>query len=254
MLTKVFPAHVKAAGEQDGLATGQFEAIVSVFGNVDHGGDVVLPGAFSRSLSEWKAAGDPIPVIWSHQIGDPDSHIGVVLDAEELLAGDERLPEKLRGNGGLWVRGQLDLDEPRAAKVHRLLKGRRVKQFSFSYDVRDGALGERDGEKVYELRDLDVFEVGPTLLGMNAATDLVGAKSDRRVEVHGYPQHLGPVIFKAVEEALAAHDSTKQAKPVPAADEEPAVDGPLAKSAEPTLSPASVLLSLQVDALAYGLD
>lgn len=236
MLTKAFPAHVKAAGEQDGLAAGQFEAIVSVFGNVDHGGDVVLPGAFSRSLSEWKAAGDPIPVIWSHQIGDPDSHIGVVLDAEELLAGDERLPEKLRGNGGLWVRGQLDLDEPRAAKVHRLLKGRRVKQFSFSYDIRDGALGERDGEKVYELRDLDVFEVGPTLLGMNAATDLVGAKAG-----------TCPTCGQS--------DSTK-ATPVPAAADGTPTPASLAPAppAEPVLRSADVLLSLQVDALAYDLD
>ncbi len=236
MRTKAFPAYVKAAGEQDGLDAGQFEAIVSVFGNVDHGGDVVLPGAFSRSLSEWKAAGDPIPVIWSHQIGDPDSHIGVVLEAEELLAGDDRLPEKLRDNGGLWVRGQLDLDEPRAAKVHRLLKGRRVKQFSFSYDIRDGALGERDGRDVYELRDLDLYEVGPTLLGMNASTDLIGAKA-------------------GTCPTCGQHDSTK-AKPAPAADDTeptPAEQAP-ATPVEPTLSPASVLLSLQVDALAYGLD
>ncbi|WP_431881566.1 HK97 family phage prohead protease [Micromonospora chalcea] len=237
MRTKAFAAHIKAAGEQDGLEAGQFEAVVSVFGNVDHGGDVVLPGAFSRTLADWKASGDPIPVIWSHQIGDPESHIGYVLDAVELLAGDERLPEKLRGNGGLWVRGQLDLDEPRAAKVHRLLKGRRVKQFSFSYDVADAAWGERDGEKVLELRDLDLFEVGPTLLGMNAATDLVAAKSDT-CPTCGH-----------------TNDSIK-AKPGPAiADEEPApatVPAP-AKSIEPSLSPASVLLSLQVDALAYGL-
>lgn len=236
MLTKAFPAHVKAAGEQDGLQQGQFEAIVSVFGNVDHGGDVVLPGAFSRSLSAWKASGDPIPVIWSHQIGDPESHIGVVLDAEELLAGDERLPEKLRDNGGLWVRGQLDLDEPRAAKVHRLLKGRRVKQFSFSYDIADGAWGERDGEKVYELRDLDLFEVGPTLLGMNASTDLVGAKA-------------------GICPTCGQPDSTK-AKPAPAAADDEPTPAPLAPAAddEPTLRSADVLLSLQVDALAYGLD
>lgn len=237
MRTKAFPAHVKAAGEQDGLAAGQFEAIVSVFGNVDHGGDVVLPGAFSRSLAEWKAAGDPIPVIWSHQIGDPDSHIGVVLDAAELLAGDERLPEKLRDNGGLWVRGQLDLDEPRAAKVHRLLKGRRVKQFSFSYDIRDGALGERDGRDVYELRDLDLFEVGPTLLGMNAATDLVGAKA-------------------GTCPACGQPDSTK-AKPGPATDDAtptPADEQAPAEAVEPVLRSADVLLSLQVDALAYDLD
>ena len=234
MRTKAFPAHIKAAGEQDGLQPGQFEAIVSVFGNVDHGGDVVMPGAFSRSLAGWKTSGDPIPVIWSHQIGDPDSHIGVVVDAAELLAGDERLPEKVRDLGGLWVRGQLDMDEPKAAKIHRLLKGRRVKQFSFSYDVAEGAWGERDGERVFELRDLDVFEVGPTLLGMNAATDLVAAKA-------------GPC-------PTCKTDST--AKPAPAATDDgptPAAPAP-AVPVEPTLSPASVLLSLQVDALAYDLD
>lgn len=238
MRTKAFPAHVKAAGEQDGLAAGQFEAIVSVFGNVDHGGDVVLPGAFSRTLAEWKASGDPIPVIWSHQIGDPESHIGYVVDAAELLAGDERLPEKLRANGGLWVRGQIDMDEPRAAKVHRLLKGRRVKQFSFSYDTADGAWGERDGREVYELRDLDLFEVGPTLLGMNAQTELVGAKADQ------CPACGHTTDSTKAKPAPAAPDNT----PTPASEQAPA------ESAEPTLSPASVLLSLQVDALAYDLD
>jgi hypothetical protein len=237
MRTKAFAAHVKAAGEQDGLATGQFEAIVSVFGNVDHGGDVVLPGAFSRSLAAWKASADPIPVIWSHQIGDPDSHIGVVLEAEELLAGDDRLPEKLRDLGGLWVRGQLDVDEPRGAKVHRLLKGRRVKQFSFSYDIADGGWGEREGREVYELRDLDLFEVGPTLLGMNAATELVGAKA-------------GPTC-----PSCGHTDDSAKAKPAPAVpDEEPTESTPPAKSQEPNLSPADALLSLQVLAFACDLD
>jgi HK97 family phage prohead protease len=237
MRTKAFRAHVKA-DDRDGLEPGQFDAVVSVFGNVDHGGDVVMPGAFSRTLTEWKSSGDPIPVIWSHQIGDPESHVGYVVDAAELLPGDERLPDKLKNNGGLWVRGQLDLDAPRAATVHRLLKGRRVKQFSFSYDVRDGALGERDGERVYELRDLELFEVGPTLIGMNAATELVGAKSVHHCRT-----------------CTCGDNDSKQAKPAPAnGDEEQPGDGPEAKSTAPSLSPADVLLSLQVDALAYDLD
>lgn len=172
MQTKAFPAYVK-----DGLEAGQFEAIVSVFNTRDYGGDVVMPGAFSRSLSEWKAKGDPIPVIWSHQIGDPESHIGVVVEAAELQAGDDRLPVKIRGNGGLWVRAQLDLEEPRAAKVHKLLKDRRVTQFSFTYDVAKGAPVDWEGRKSFGLYDLTLHEVGPTLLGMNPETALVGAKA-----------------------------------------------------------------------------
>ena len=48
----------KADGE-----TGTFEATVAVFGNVDRGGDRIMPGAFKDTLERWKASGDPIPVI-----------------------------------------------------------------------------------------------------------------------------------------------------------------------------------------------
>ena len=157
------PARVKAAG--DNAEAGTFVAIVSVFGNVDTYGDVVASGAFTETLAEWAASGDPIPVVWSHEWNDPDSHIGVVLDAIET---DE----------GLQITGQLDLDEPKSSKVFRLLKERRVTQFSFAYEVREGAWAERDGREVYELRRLGLIEVGPTLVGVNSATRLLDAKSE----------------------------------------------------------------------------
>lgn len=50
MKTKMFDAKVKAVGPDGGLEEGQFEAIVSVFGNEDSFGDVVLPGAFKNDL------------------------------------------------------------------------------------------------------------------------------------------------------------------------------------------------------------
>ena len=87
MLTKDFAAKVKAAGPGDGLEEGQFKAIVSVFGNVDVVGDVVMPGAFENDLKRWEDSGDSMPVIWSHDWSDPFSHIGEVLKAEEVEAG-----------------------------------------------------------------------------------------------------------------------------------------------------------------------
>jgi HK97 family phage prohead protease len=161
------------AGEQDGLAAGQFEAIVAVFGNKDSWGDIIVPGAFEADLAAWKASGDPIPVIWSHQWGDPDAHIGVVLEAREVAAGE------LGGEhpAGLWVKGQLDDDNPVATRVHKLLKGRRVKQFSFAYDEIDSGPGTHNGVEGWLLKALKTFEVGPTLVGMNQETTLLGAKS-----------------------------------------------------------------------------
>jgi HK97 family phage prohead protease len=144
-------------------AQGQFEAIVSVFGNVDLGGDRVVKGAFTKSLAEWQAKqanGRPIPVIFSHQWENLDAHIGEVLAAEER---DE----------GLYVKAQLEMDEPFAARVFKKLQKGTIAEFSFAYDVRDSK--RQNGAN--ELLDLDLIEVGPTLKGMNPATDLLGVKA-----------------------------------------------------------------------------
>ena len=161
MKTKNLSAQVKATGGD----TGEFEAIVAVFGPVDSGGDVIVKGAFADTLKEWQDSGDPIPVVWSHDSNDPFSHIGSVVEASETET-------------GLLVKGQLDLDNPKAAQVHKLLKGRRVTQFSFAYSVLDSGPVEVDGVKATELRSLKLYEVGPTLVGMNQSTELLSAKSD----------------------------------------------------------------------------
>lgn len=197
--TKAFPAHFKAADD----GSGEFEAIVAVFGNVDHQGDRIVEGAFANTLAEWKTSGDPIPVIHSHQWHDLDAHIGEVLDAEELSPGDERLPDSLKELGGLWIKGQNDMDDPMAAKAHRLMQRRRLREFSFAYDVRED--GEKRGEDgVNELTDLDLFEVGPTLKGANPATALVGAKAIPTEVLDDIEAGHGKAIRDAVANALAA--------------------------------------------------
>nr|BEK68849.1 hypothetical protein KPHV_60760 [Kitasatospora purpeofusca] len=194
--TKECHARVKAAGAADGLAEGQFTALVSVFGNEDSVGDVVQPGAFTKTLADWRAKGDPIPVIWSHDWGDPFSHVGIVLSANET-------PD------GLEVTGQIeDVDtNPKAAQVYRLLKGRRVTQFSFAYDIEEGAWveGQDDDGRYYgyyELRELKLYEVGPCLVGANQETELLAAKA--RSIVDGLK--VGRVLAqKHIDSLTAAH-------------------------------------------------
>ncbi|MFV8127535.1 HK97 family phage prohead protease [Streptomyces syringium] len=191
MLTKDAPARVKAVGEGDGLGAGEFTALVSVFGNEDSAGDVVMPGAFADDLARWKNSGDPIPVIWSHDWGDPFSHIGSVTEAKETPA-------------GLLVTGQLDLANPKAEQVFRLLKGRRVTQFSFAYDILDGGWGEREGGEVYELRKLKVHEVGPCLVGANQETELLAAKAARVASGAKAGRVLSQKNFEALTAAYTA--------------------------------------------------
>lgn len=167
MRVKTVPAQIKMAEEKDGQDSGEFEAIVSAFGNTDAVGDVVLEGAFQKSLERWEKSGDPIPVIWSHDHGNPDAHIGKVLESKEI------------SQKGLWIKGIIDMDEPFAQKVHRLMKSRRVTKFSFAYDMKDFEENDQGG---FDLKELDVWEVGPTLIPANDQTELLAVKNLLRNE------------------------------------------------------------------------
>lgn len=154
----------------EGDEKGRFEAIVSVFNNVDLQGDRVMPGAFEKSIAAWRKSGDPIPIIWSHEWGDPFAHIGYANpnDVEEMTGGKAGTPD------GLLVKGHLDVHKPFASQVYDLMKDRRVKEFSFAYDVVHESMGD---DKANELHELSIIEAGPTLKGANPDTVSLGVKS-----------------------------------------------------------------------------
>lgn len=166
MPIKAYPfAHFKALEEQ---GEGVFEALVAVFNNVDRYGDRILPGAFANTLKRWAESGDPIPVIYAHEWDNLDAHIGKVLEAKET-------------EDGLYVKAQLDMDEEFAQRVWKKMKARTLKQFSFAYDVVDSQLVDegQGGSHSYvnELKELDLLEVGPCLVGVNPETELIAIKN-----------------------------------------------------------------------------
>ncbi|MFE3485094.1 HK97 family phage prohead protease [Streptomyces griseus] len=239
MRTKDFTARVKAAGTADGLAEGQFVALVSVFGNEDSVGDVVKPGAFTETLAEWGAKGDPIPVIWAHKWGDPFAHVGRVIKAVETLE-------------GLEVTGQIDDltgddENPTAKQVYRLLKGRRVTQFSFAYDELKSAWVKDDNHRwggYWELQQLKLHEVGPCLVGANQETELLaakaeglarGAKAGRVLSQANYDSLA--TAHAAIGEVLAAATPEDSKTRKESGRPGPAADG-VEPSAEPETPPA----------------
>src|ERR1041384_7208267 len=163
MKTKNASVRVKA-GPEDGLDEGQFSAYASVFGNKDSYGDVVVPGAFAKTLKAWAAKDAEIPLLFGHRMDDPDYNIGHVVSAVE----DEK---------GLLVTAQLDLENPKAAQTYRLLKGRRIDQMSFAYDVVEGAAVKSDGDTAYELRELKLYEVSVVPIGANQETEILAVKA-----------------------------------------------------------------------------
>ncbi len=150
---------VKADGGE-----GQFTALASVFGNVDLGGDKMLPGSFAKTLEAWRASGDPIPVVLSHQWDDPFAYVGKA-DPSQVIETD----------AGLQVNGTLDTSTPMGKQVYSLMKQRLIKGWSFGYTVPDGGEAFKDG--INEVSQVDLIEVGPTLKGMNPEAQLQAIKA-----------------------------------------------------------------------------
>jgi HK97 family phage prohead protease len=166
---------VKAAGDD----RGSFSALVAVFGNIDSHGDVMVKGAFERTLKE---RGYP-KLVWSHDRYVPP--IGVVEKAEET-------------DKGLLVEGRFfvndDEDHEVARQVYTAMKavggdgkpgladfsfGCRVKAARW-IDVDPDTLGPElqwTGGQIREITDVTLWECGPCLVGANEQAGLIAVKA-----------------------------------------------------------------------------
>ena len=165
MHIKTLPAQVKA-GPADDLEEGQFLVYPSTFTRTpDSYGDVVKKGAFLDTIKEWKESGNMLPGLYGHRLDDPDFFVA---GAEEMGEDDH----------GWWVKGRFDLESPKGQQVYRLVKGRRLNQLSFAFDIlEDGAVEIEDGVKANELRKLKVYEFSFVPIGANQDTSVVAIKA-----------------------------------------------------------------------------
>lgn len=151
---------VKALTDAD--RPGTFEAVVAVFNNVDSDGDVVMPGAFTKTLAD-----GPKPLVFSHDWGAVP--IGQTLEARET-------PE------GLYVKGRLfvadDEDHARAREVYAAMRGGALTEFSWGGKVTSETRVEAEnGDVTFELNEISLVEYGPCLKGANPSTRLLAVKS-----------------------------------------------------------------------------
>ncbi len=135
----------------------EFEGHGSIFGNVDLGGDVVLPGAFKHSLAQHEKAGSLPQMFWMHW---PDRVPGKWLSMKE----DKK---------GLKVKGTL-AETPLGDEIRTLLQMDAVKGLSIGYRTVDQEFAE-DGTRL--LKELELWEVSVVSLPMNPLAQVAHAKS-----------------------------------------------------------------------------
>lgn len=101
---------------------GAFSGYLSVFGKMDLYRDIVMPGAFTQTLKDWKAQDAMPPVLWQHYSDQP---LGPFTRMEE----DDK---------GLYTEGQLLVDDvPQAAVAAALVRTKTVRGMSIGYGVDD---------------------------------------------------------------------------------------------------------------------
>lgn len=141
---------VKALGGRE------FEGYGSISGNVDLGGDIVMPGAFQKSLSEHKADGTLPVMFWMHQ---PDKVPG-------------RWTEMREDSNGLYVKGEL-ADTPLGNEMKTLLDMKAVRGLSIGYAAEKIDF-DRKGNRL--LQECKLFEVSIVSLAMNPMAKIKSAE------------------------------------------------------------------------------
>jgi hypothetical protein len=146
--------------QDDGTAIGTVSGYASVFGLLDRGGDIVAPGAFKKTLADWKKRKAAPPMLWQH---DSCAPIGTWISLEE----DEK---------GLKVTGQLVLDVQQAKDARALVMAGAVKAMSIGYISTDDTIDRATG--VRTLKAVDLWEISLVTFPMLPEALINGAKSD----------------------------------------------------------------------------
>jgi HK97 family phage prohead protease len=158
-------------------AQGVVECFVAGIGNKDSVGDVLITGAFTKSLTRRKPR-----VVWGHNWNDP---IGKVLEIYEVAPGDRRLPTKMlsAGIGGLYAKVQFNLnsEKGREAFANVAFFGQE-QEWSIGYKTLDSIFDPNIQANI--LKEVELYEVSPVLHGANQLTGTISVKSDETAEKH----------------------------------------------------------------------
>jgi HK97 family phage prohead protease len=142
-----FPLEIKTLDE-----TGTFEGLAAVVGNVDHGGDKIEPGAFTKTVQERPK----VPILWQHDSKQP---IGV----GEL---------GVNADGNLAVKGKLTMAVQRAQEAHALMSDGALGGLSIGY----AAVKKTYKGGVRLLKELAIHEFSPVTFPMNELATIGGVK------------------------------------------------------------------------------
>ena len=196
-------AELKAYGDDDDEEDkGKFEGYASIFGNKDLGNDVVVEGAFRKSLMRRKPKN--VKMLMQHDTKMP---IGVYDKIKE----DEN---------GLKVQGRLALGTQKGKEAYELLKMGALDGLSIGYkaDPKKQVYDERKRKRY--LKEVDLMEISLVTFPMNPKAQITSVKANDRTirdwekflrEEGNLSRSQSKIASKAIYSSLVDHwDDAKQ--------------------------------------------
>jgi HK97 family phage prohead protease len=135
--------------------SGSIEGLLAGFGNVDHGGDKLLPGSLSKSLATRTT---PLPMLLHHDLSRP---IGAWKEWQD-------------SSEGLYVKGSMTLSTRDAQEAHALAKDGALTGLSIGWKPLKNTV---DSKGVRTITDAELFEGSLVTVPMNDRTRVTAIKS-----------------------------------------------------------------------------
>ena len=182
LITRDFQFEYKAKSSDSGT----FEGYASTFNNEDTSGDVVVPGAFKKSLAARAARGQKLKMLWNHKRDEP---IGIYTAASEDAS-------------GLYVKGEFTpgvkkADEVRASMLHGAIDSMSIGGY-VNVETWDKTKG------LMYLNEIDLQEVSPVTFPANKEARISTVKSIEQFGIMSELEaHLRDVGGFSLKEAKA---------------------------------------------------
>jgi HK97 family phage prohead protease len=175
---------IKLLQEQNNIAS--FEGYASTFGNIDSCGDEVMPGAFTKSLSDSQGI---IKLLYQHDCCDV---IGIARCQEDNL--------------GLKVNGEINLDTQRGREVLSLLKQVALDSMSIGYITKDCQFVDQ----ARKLIELDLKEISIVTFPANEQAVITAIKSKQEIKnIKDFEKFLRESGYSRTEACLIASKGYK---------------------------------------------
>ena len=155
-------AELKAYNGDDEEEKGVFSGYGSLFGNKDLGNDVMVQGAFAKSIASKGPKG--VKLLYQHDAKEP---IGV-------------FDEIIEDRKGLRVKGRLAMGTQKGREVYELMKMGAIDGLSIGYRVSPKGADYDERGKKRMLKEVDLMEISAVTFPMNTRARVQAVKGEQR--------------------------------------------------------------------------